>query len=81
MAIIKSFRDLIAYQKARAAAKEVFKLTKRFPAEERYSLTDQIRRPSRRAGSIARSTANTSPPPNTPASTRCFKKQVPFSKA
>jgi len=52
MAIIKSFRDLIAYQKARAAAKEVFKLTKRFPAEERYSLTDQIRRSSRAVGSM-----------------------------
>jgi len=52
MAIIKSFRDLIAYQKSRAAAKEVFKLTKRFPAEERYSLTDQIRRSSRAVGSM-----------------------------
>lgn len=52
MAIIRSFRDLIAYQKARAAAKEVFKLTKRFPAEERYSLTDQIRRSSRAVGSM-----------------------------
>lgn len=43
---------MIAYQKARAAAKEVFKLTKRFPAEERYSLTDQIRRSSRAVGSM-----------------------------
>jgi len=52
MAIIRSFRELIAYQKARTAAKEVFKLTKRFPAEERYSLTDQIRRSSRAVGSM-----------------------------
>jgi len=47
MAAIRSFRELIAYQKARVAAKEVFHLTKRFPREERYSLTDQIRRSSR----------------------------------
>ena len=52
MAIIRSFRELIAYQKARAAAKEVFHLSKRFPCEERYSLTDQIRRSSRAVGSM-----------------------------
>ena len=52
MAIIRSFRELIAYQKARAAAKEVFHLSKRFPREERYSLTDQIRRSSRAVGSM-----------------------------
>ena len=52
MAIIKSFRELIAYQKARAAAKEVFHLTKRFPREELYSLTDQIRRSSRAIGAM-----------------------------
>ena len=52
MAIIRSFRELIAYQKARAAAKEVFHLSKRFPSEERYSLTDQIRRSSRAVGSM-----------------------------
>ena len=52
MALIRSFRELITYQKARGAAKEVFRLTKRFPAEERYSLTDQIRRSSRAVGSM-----------------------------
>ena len=44
---IKSARDLIAYQKAYALAMEIFALSKGFPAEERYSLTDQIRRSSR----------------------------------
>jgi len=34
--------DLDVYQRAFAAAMEVFKLSKRFPAEEKYSLTDQI---------------------------------------
>ena len=47
MAVIRNFRELIAYQKARAAAKEVFLLTGRFPRDERFSLTDQIRRSSR----------------------------------
>ncbi len=47
MAIIKSFRELKTYQRARLEARRVFLLTKSFPAEERYSLTDQIRRSSR----------------------------------
>jgi four helix bundle protein len=47
MAMIRSFRDLQVYQKARIAAREVFLLTRKFPAEERFALTDQIRRSSR----------------------------------
>jgi four helix bundle protein len=46
----RSFRDLIAYQKARAVAKHVFEVTKSFPREEMYSLTDQARRSSRSVG-------------------------------
>jgi four helix bundle protein len=46
----KSFRDLVVYKKARAVAKEIFELTKTFPKEEMYSLTDQVRRPSRSIG-------------------------------
>ena len=45
-----SFRDLIVYQKARELSLTIFKLTKRFPKEEAYSLTDQIRRSSRSTG-------------------------------
>ncbi|HEX2993445.1 MAG TPA: four helix bundle protein [Anaerolineales bacterium] len=45
-----SFRDLIVYRKARAFSLDVFRLTKRFPKEETYSLTDQIRRSSRSVG-------------------------------
>lgn len=52
MATIRSFRDLIAYQKARAAAKRIFNASKRFPKEEKYSLTDQIRRSSRAVGGM-----------------------------
>ena len=44
---IRSHRDLEVYQKAFAAAMEIFELSKSFPKEERYSLTDQIRRSSR----------------------------------
>lgn len=46
----KSFRDLAVYQKAKALAKEIFEVTKSFPKEEMYSLTDQVRRSSRSIG-------------------------------
>jgi len=39
--------DLDVYERAFAAAMTVFRLPKEFPAEERYSLTDQVRRCSR----------------------------------
>jgi four helix bundle protein len=45
-----SFRDLVVYQKAFAVAQRIFELTKRFPKEEMYSLTDQVRRASRSVG-------------------------------
>ena len=44
---IQSARDLDVYKLAFEAAMEIFKLTKSFPVEERYSLIDQIRRSSR----------------------------------
>src|SRR5437867_9644947 len=47
MAIARSFRDLNVYRKARETAQEIFGLSREFPVEERYSLTDQIRRSSR----------------------------------
>jgi len=46
----KSFRDLVVYKNARKLAKTVFELTKSFPKEEMYSLTDQVRRSSRSIG-------------------------------
>lgn len=52
MAAIQSFRDLRVYQKAREQARIVFQLTKSFPREEIYSLTDQIRRSSRAVAAI-----------------------------
>jgi four helix bundle protein len=44
---IRGFRELRVYQTARAEAKKIFLITRRFPREEMYSLTDQVRRSSR----------------------------------
>ena len=44
---IKTHRDLDVYQMAFDSAMRIFELTKRFPKEETYALTDQIRRSSR----------------------------------
>jgi four helix bundle protein len=45
--IIKSFRDLVVYQLSFEKAMDIYKITKTFPKEELFSLTDQIRRSSR----------------------------------
>lgn len=51
---VKDFRELRVYQSAIDGAMAIFQLSRRWPAEERYSLTDQIRRSSRSvAGNIA----------------------------
>jgi four helix bundle protein len=47
MARISSYKELRVYQAAMKAAMRIFELTKHSPPEERYSLTDQIRRASR----------------------------------
>jgi four helix bundle protein len=47
MAHVKSFRELNVYRAGRQCAGDIFRLTKSFPTEERYALTDQIRRSSR----------------------------------
>jgi len=44
---IQSHRELEVYKMAFDAAMQIFRLSKKFPSEERYSLTDQIRRSSR----------------------------------
>jgi len=44
---INSAKDLRVYQKAYALAMEIFRLSKKWPSEEKFSLTDQIRRSSR----------------------------------
>jgi four helix bundle protein len=43
----KSINDLKVYEMAYRAAMEIFETSKSFPPEEKYSLTDQIRRSSR----------------------------------
>jgi four helix bundle protein len=47
----RGFRDLIVYQLSYRLAVEIFEITKSFPKEEKYSLTDQIRRSSRSVAS------------------------------
>lgn len=44
-----TYKDLLLYKKTFALAMEVYTITKKFPKEETYSLTDQIRRSSRSA--------------------------------
>lgn len=44
---IRKHTDLEVYRRAFGAAMKIFISSKQFPAEERYSLTDQIRRASR----------------------------------
>jgi four helix bundle protein len=43
----KHFRDLDVYQGAMSLVMQLSALSKEFPADERYALTDQIRRSSR----------------------------------
>jgi len=51
---IRTHRDLEVYQLAFNAAMKIFEISKKFPKEETYSLTDQIRRSSRSVcGNIA----------------------------
>jgi four helix bundle protein len=45
--IAGSFRDLRVYQLARAASAQIFAISKNFPREEHFALTDQIRRSAR----------------------------------
>ncbi|HUX94279.1 MAG TPA: four helix bundle protein [Bacteroidales bacterium] len=58
MSKVGSYKDLIVYKKAYKLAMEIFEISKGYPKEEAYSLTDQIRRSSRSVtSSIAESWA------------------------
>jgi four helix bundle protein len=50
MEYVKSYKDLEVYKLAQKLSKDIFRLTKTFPKEETYSLTDQVRRSSRSVG-------------------------------
>jgi four helix bundle protein len=52
MSIVREFRELRVYARARAGCRRIFEVTMTFPREERYSMTDQIRRSSRAAKNI-----------------------------
>jgi four helix bundle protein len=47
LGVAGSFRDLRVYRLARTASAEIFVISKGFPREERFALTDQIRRSAR----------------------------------
>ncbi|MBV8278074.1 MAG: four helix bundle protein [Verrucomicrobia bacterium] len=47
---VKDYTDLLAYRKSFQLSKEIFEMTKNFPKEEMYSLTDQFRRAIRSVG-------------------------------
>src|SRR5205085_7957709 len=47
MSLIRSYRELDVYKNEIELTMQIFELTKRFPQEERFNLTDQIRRSSR----------------------------------
>jgi four helix bundle protein len=48
---VSSFKELIVYKKAHKLAMDIFEVSKTFPKEEKFSLTDQIRRSSRSVSS------------------------------
>lgn len=50
MDYVKSVRDLEVYKLSRQLGKEIFEVSKKFPRDEMYSLTDQVRRSSRSIG-------------------------------
>jgi four helix bundle protein len=45
--MITSYRELRVYRNAKKGAMDIFKITKKFPTCEKYSMVDQIRRSSR----------------------------------
>jgi hypothetical protein len=47
MSLVKHYRELDVYQNAMNLAMKVFEQTRHWPSEERFNLTDQIRRSSR----------------------------------
>lgn len=50
MGYVNSYRELEVYKLSKQMSFEIFELSKSFPKEEIYSLTDQIRRSSRSVG-------------------------------
>lgn len=47
---VKKFSELEVSKRQRVLSREIFRVTQRFPNEERYALTDQVRRSSRSIG-------------------------------
>lgn len=47
---VSSFQELEVYKRQRSLSREVFSISKGFPKEEQYALTDQLRRSTRSIG-------------------------------
>lgn len=52
MAVIRSFRELEVYKLALVQAEKIFSITKEFPKEEMFALSNQIRRSSRAVSAL-----------------------------
>jgi four helix bundle protein len=52
VALARSFRELEVYRAAREQAREIFEVSREFPREETYALTDQIRRSARAVSAL-----------------------------
>ena len=50
MDYVESYKELEVYKSARLLSKKIFEVSRNFPREEMYSLTDQVRRSSRSIG-------------------------------
>jgi four helix bundle protein len=46
MSVLKSYKELIVWQKSMVLVKELYRLTESFPENEKYGLTSQMRRAS-----------------------------------
>ncbi len=54
---IRKHQELEVYQEAFSAAMEIFETSKKFPKDEKYSLTDRIRRSSRSVWRVTTATS------------------------
>jgi four helix bundle protein len=50
MNYVRSYKELEVYRLSRELSREIYNISKDFPIDEKYSLTDQIRRSSRSIG-------------------------------
>jgi len=74
---INSYRDLLVWQKAMVLAKQVYRMTRGFPGDERFGLIAQMRRA---AVSVPRTPASSSTMRTTPAASPPTAMWIPMSR-